>query len=310
MPSSRSLTCCRGSRIGEVHKKRQSRRTRRFIGFGSRSIGRCPGPRQGGPCEKTRTLRTSAGRSVPMGTLAARAWRRKSALHPRRSASRHRRGARRGGRPASRRGRRGSTPRSVPGRWSSSRRSCSESSSLRTTAAGARRRRPTSPTYNRLPGVRKTKAPWPPEYEFLADRLPPLGLTTLPQEAVNTHYHSHLDIFVDGKKVTVPALIGINVGAQLPHRAPHPRHPRCHPHRVAEVERPLHAGPVPRGVGGVPEPDAASVRTATGSSGTSTGSSRPGNPQRYTLKSHDEIAIVVGKPPAKIPSKYAFLAGE
>src|SRR5690242_427137 len=44
-------------------------------------------------------------------------------------------------------------------------------------------------SYNRLPGIRKTKAPWPPEYQFLADRLLPLGLTTLPQEAVNTHYH-------------------------------------------------------------------------------------------------------------------------
>jgi soluble lytic murein transglycosylase-like protein len=69
-------------------------------------------------------------------------------------------------------------------------------------------------SYNKLPGVRKTKAPWPPEYQFLADRLLPLGLTTLPQEAVNTHYHSHLDIFADGKKIKVPALIGINVGAQ------------------------------------------------------------------------------------------------
>ena len=58
-----------------------------------------------------------------------------------------------------------------------------------------------STDYNTLPGIRKTKAPWPPEYEFLADRLLPLGLQTLPQEAVTTHYHSHLDIFVDGKKV-------------------------------------------------------------------------------------------------------------
>src|SRR5690242_17247722 len=28
-------------------------------------------------------------------------------------------------------------------------------------------------SYNRLPGIRKTKAPWPPEYQYLADRLPP-----------------------------------------------------------------------------------------------------------------------------------------
>ena len=34
--------------------------------------------------------------------------------------------------------------------------------------------------YNALPGIRKTKAPWPPEYLYLADRLQPLDLTTLP----------------------------------------------------------------------------------------------------------------------------------
>jgi len=67
--------------------------------------------------------------------------------------------------------------------------------------------------YNQLPGIRRTKAPWPPEYEFLADRLLPLGLSTLPQEAVNTHYHAHLDIFADGKRVLVPKNIGINLGA-------------------------------------------------------------------------------------------------
>jgi hypothetical protein len=40
------------------------------------------------------------------------------------------------------------------------------------------------------------------------------------------------------------------------------------------------------------------------------GKQQVGNPQRYVLQSHDEIAIVVGKPPAKIPSSYGFLAGE
>src|SRR5205814_1323985 len=67
--------------------------------------------------------------------------------------------------------------------------------------------------YNKLPGIRRTKAPWPPEYQFLADRLLPLGLTTLSAEAVTTHYHSHLDIYVNGKHITVPRYIGINLGA-------------------------------------------------------------------------------------------------
>ena len=68
----------------------------------------------------------------------------------------------------------------------------------------------TATNYNTLPGIRKTKAPWPPEYLYLADRLPSLGLTTLGQEGVATHIHAHLDIFVNGKRVTVPPQIGIN----------------------------------------------------------------------------------------------------
>jgi len=40
------------------------------------------------------------------------------------------------------------------------------------------------------------------------------------------------------------------------------------------------------------------------------GKQQTGDPQNYVLQSHDEIAIVVGKPPKKIPSSYQFLAGE
>ncbi len=73
-----------------------------------------------------------------------------------------------------------------------------------------------APNYNTLPGIRKTKAPWPTNseyYRFLADRLAPLGLQTLSAEGVATHIHAHLDVFVNGKRVTVPSLIGINPGA-------------------------------------------------------------------------------------------------
>jgi hypothetical protein len=164
-------------------------------------------------------------------------------------------------------------------------------------------------SWNRLPGIRKTKAPWPPEYQFLADRLPPLGLTTLPQEAVNTHYHSHLDIFVDGKKVKVPALIGINVGAQYltelhthdTRGVIHVESPKANDHFtlgqfVAEWGVFLNG----RCIGAY----------CNGLKWYVNGKQQIGNPQRYTLQSHDEIAIVVGKAPAKIPSSYKFLAGE
>ena len=40
------------------------------------------------------------------------------------------------------------------------------------------------------------------------------------------------------------------------------------------------------------------------------GKQQTGDPQNDVLQSHDEIAIVVGKPPKQIPSSYHFLQGE
>ena len=163
--------------------------------------------------------------------------------------------------------------------------------------------------FNSLPGIRKTKAPWNPEYEFLADRLVPLGLTTLSQEAVTTHYHSHLDIFVNGKKVTVPALIGINPGANYL--------TELHTHDtrgVIHVESPKKNDHFILGQF-VAEWGVFLNGRCIGSYCNDlkwyvNGKLQTGNPQAYTLRSHDEIAIVVGTPPKSIPSSYKFLKGE
>jgi hypothetical protein len=164
-------------------------------------------------------------------------------------------------------------------------------------------------SFNSLPGIRKTKAPWPPEYEFLADRLLPLGLTTLPQEAVTTHYHSHLDIFVNGRKVTVPALIGINQGAGYI--------TELHTHDtrgVIHVESPKENDHFTLGQfvaeWGVFLNGRCIGSYCNGLKWYLNGKLQTGNPQAYTLQPHDEIAIVVGTPPKTIPSTYKFLAGE
>jgi hypothetical protein len=164
-------------------------------------------------------------------------------------------------------------------------------------------------SFNSLPGIRKTKAPWPPEYEFLADRLLPLGLTTLPQEAVTTHYHSHLDIFVNGRKVTVPALIGINQGAGYI--------TELHTHDtrgVIHVESPKENDHFTLGQfvaeWGVFLNGRCIGSYCNGLKWYLNGKLQTGNPQAYTLEPHDEIAIVVGTPPKTIPSTYKFLAGE
>lgn len=162
--------------------------------------------------------------------------------------------------------------------------------------------------YNNLPGVRKTKAPWPPEYRYLADRLLPLGLEPLPSEGVATHVHAHLDVFVNGKRVTVPPEIGINPGANYV--------TELHTHDtggVVHIESPKGNDEFTLGQffgeWGV-RLNANSVGGYTGLKWYVNGKPQTGNPAGLVLKPHQEIAIVTGKAPARIPSSYAFPQGE
>lgn len=59
-----------------------------------------------------------------------------------------------------------------------------------------------------LSGLQETEAPWKPEYKFLAERvkaanIPPPGRETY-------HVHARMEVYVDGKKVTVPENIGLS----------------------------------------------------------------------------------------------------
>jgi hypothetical protein len=163
--------------------------------------------------------------------------------------------------------------------------------------------------YNALPGIRKTKAPWPPDYAFLADRLAPLGLNTLAQEGVATHIHAHLDIFVDGKRVLVPAAIGINQGAGYI--------TELHTHDtrgVIHVESPKKDDKFTLGQFVSEWGVFLNARCIGAYCDTLkwyvNGVRQTGDPEDLVLESHQEIAIVVGKPPKKIPSSYKFARGE
>jgi hypothetical protein len=166
----------------------------------------------------------------------------------------------------------------------------------------------TATNYNALPGIRKTKAPWPPEYRYLADRLAPLDLTTLAgHNGLVLHMHSHMDIFVNGKKVKVPALVGINPGAGYLTEL-HTHDNTGVIHIEAQKARDFTLGQFfsewavflnANQIGGY-----------KGMKWYLDGKLQTGNPQKLVFKPHQEIAFVVGKPPAKIPSSYAFPAGE
>lgn len=167
----------------------------------------------------------------------------------------------------------------------------------------------TAANYNSLPGVRKIKAPWAEDYASLADRLQPLGLTTLPgHEGLVEHYHAHLDIFAGGKRVTVPALVGINSGAGYLTEL-HTHDSSGVIHIEAQKKRDFTLGQV-FAEWGIFLNGRCAGAYCNGLKWYVNGKEQTGNPAGLVLEPHQEIAIVVGKPPAKIPSSYAFAPGE
>jgi hypothetical protein len=178
---------------------------------------------------------------------------------------------------------------------------------LRDDGGNGTQTRTTSTDYNALPGVRKTEAPWPPEYEFLADRLLPLGLSQLGEEGVATHIHSHLDIFVDGKRVTVPANIGISATWLT----------ELHTHDtrgVIHIESPEENDTFTLGQF-LAEWGVYLDRRCVGAHCDNlrwyvNGERQTGNPQNLVLESHQQIALVVGKAPANVPASFEFNPNE
>jgi hypothetical protein len=145
------------------------------------------------------------------------------------------------------------------------------------------------------------------------------GLTPETHEFVLLHIHSHLDVFVDGKKVVVPAGIGIDIHNKAVHRFANPQNgstdygginPPCSKPCIS----PLHT----HSIDGILHTEAKKDQfNRLGQFFTEWGRKLPakakvyvdgkrvkGDPRAIQLKDRLEIAIVVGKPPAKIPSKF------
>ena len=159
------------------------------------------------------------------------------------------------------------------------------------------------------------------------------GLEPTDREYLMTHTHSHLDVLVDGQKVVVPAGIGIDIeaaaGVQSTPSADGtsteyyvticgaPCLSPLHTHDASGVihteSRNPHENPYTLGqfftewgirlddscVGDFCKPNASVVLYLDGKK-------YDGNPAEIQLKSHIEIAIVIGKPPAVIPDHWDF----
>jgi hypothetical protein len=164
--------------------------------------------------------------------------------------------------------------------------------------------------FSKLPGLQSGPPPWNNGLSTLNDRLKLLVLAPLDVEGKKLHIHQHLDVYVQGKRVTVPAHIGVQVEV-----GPKPYITEVHTHRAdgiihieSPVKRPFVLGQV-FGEWGV-----RLTATCVGSSCGKlawwvNGRRGKGDPARLVLAPHQEIVVAVGKPPRTIPPAFAFPAG-
>jgi len=73
----------------------------------------------------------------------------------------------------------------------------------------------TLPDPSQLPGLRTNDPPWDNGIPGLRARLDALGFAPLLGGGVALHIHQHLDVYVHGKKIVVPADIGIDPNGQF-----------------------------------------------------------------------------------------------
>jgi hypothetical protein len=174
---------------------------------------------------------------------------------------------------------------------------------------GGLNRPPPKIDYAALPGLQTGPAPWKPEYAALADRLKPLGLNALSAERLTYHVHAHLDVYVNGKKSPVPASIGINDGAYLTELHTHDGSGIIHveagetfPYTLGQFVSVWGVRLSKQCIGGYCATPSKPLRFYLD------GKLSLGNPNDLVLKNHEEIAIVYGKPPKKIPKTFSWKA--
>jgi hypothetical protein len=160
-----------------------------------------------------------------------------------------------------------------------------------------------------MPGLMRKPPPWPRNVADLNARGRIAGVHILPSEGIKLHIHQHLDIFVDGKHITVPALIGIKrkgTGAELAELHTHDTDGIIH--LESERAQAFSLGQffgiwglylAKNCVGNLCSPPADFTVYVNGAKIPATA-----DPVKLVLEDHNEIAIVYGTPPSTIPSSY------
>jgi hypothetical protein len=147
-----------------------------------------------------------------------------------------------------------------------------------------------------------------------ADRARAIGLSVAPMEGTARHFHSHLDILVDGRPVDVPAELGIATGGDAMSE--------LHTHDttgVLHIEAPTTGKRYALGQLfaewnlRLDATDLGGLKTGGGRTLTAyvDGRRQDGDPARIELAPHREIALIFGPAGArpKVPASYSFPAG-
>ena len=184
---------------------------------------------------------------------------------------------------------------------------------LAVSAANRDRQPATSP--GPLAGLQTGPAPWGANTADLAERLRAIGIPALsPMEGTAVHIHQHLDLYVDGRKVLVPAGIGIDpaVGyAPLHTHDPsgviHVESPTVRTYTLGEFFAVWGVRITPSCLGGYCAGGGRQLRLFVD------GRAYRGDPTTLALAPHQELVVTFGTAtqlPSPIPSTYQFPPGE
>jgi hypothetical protein len=166
-----------------------------------------------------------------------------------------------------------------------------------------------------LPGLQTGAEPWSANTADLAARLRAIGLPPLsPAEGTAVHIHQHLDIYVYGERVAVPALIGIDPATGY---APlhvhdtsgvvHVESPTVRDYTLGQFFAVWGVRFTPTCIGGYCAGGGRHLQVFVN------GQLHRGDPAAITLAPHQEIVVAFGtgaQLPSPIPSSYRFPPGE
>ncbi len=161
--------------------------------------------------------------------------------------------------------------------------------------------------WSSVPHLQTKPPPWPSESSLLPQRIGPSGLDALTMEGTVLHHHDHLDLYVNGRKVVVPALVGIDQTAGFL--------TELHTHDTSGI---IHIeSPAQRSFTlgqffcewGVKLSATCLGRYKGLLSWWVNGVREHGNPAQLHLGQHQEIVIAAGSPPKTVPTSYDFPPG-